>query len=101
MDDPLRPARAELFGKKGEPDPTAVELAPENEDAARVYMMARNQVVSTGMGVADISIPAVKIVMELLGVKAQLACLNRVRWLFHHFLERRADEGRGLEPGEV
>lgn len=52
-------------------------------------MMTRRQVVTSGMGgqIVDISIPAIKIAMDLYGVKNQMACLNRVRKLFHHFLE--------------
>ena len=65
---------------------------------AQVYMMTRRQVVTVGMSgqIVDISIPAVKIVMDLFGVKDQVACLNQVRKLFHHFLET-TDAGRGLE----
>lgn len=69
-----------------------------NEDAAKVYIMTRRQVVTAGMGQAvDISIPAVKIAMELYGVKDQLDCLNMVRRVFHK-MEERKDEGRSLEP---
>lgn len=52
-------------------------------------MMTRRQVVTMGVNgqIMDISIPAVKIAMDLCGVKDQMACLNRVRKLFHHFLE--------------
>ena len=53
-----------------------------------VYMLTRRQIVTVGMGqVVDISLPAVKIAMDLYGVKDQPACLNRVRKLFHHFLK--------------
>ena len=71
-----------------------VELEDENEEAAKVYMLTRRQVVAMGMGgqIVDISIPAVKIVMDLFGIKDQAACLNRVRKLFHHFLERQVSE---------
>jgi hypothetical protein len=67
-----------------------VDLAPENDTEAAVYMMTRRQVVTAGMSgqIVDISIPAVKIAMDLLGVKDQVSCLNRVRKLFHHFLEK-------------
>ena len=66
-----------------------VELWSENEEVSRVYMLTRRQVVTVGMGqVTDISIPAVKIAMDLCGVKDQAGCLNRVRKLFHHFLEK-------------
>lgn len=75
-----------------------VELMERNEDAAKVYIMTRRQVVTAGMGQAvDISIPAVKIAMELYGVKDQLDCLNMVRRVFHK-MEERKDEGRSLEP---
>lgn len=75
-----------------------VELLDENEDAARVYMLTRGQVVTAGMGKAiDISIPAVKIAMDLYGVTHQLECLNKVRRAFYRMLEK-SDEGRGLEP---
>ena len=67
-----------------------VDLKPENDIDAAVYMMTRRQVVTAGMSgqIVDISIPAVKIAMDLLGVKDQAACLLRVRKLFHHFLEK-------------
>jgi len=66
----------------------------ENEEVAQVYMLARRQVITVGAGqVADLSIPAVKIVMDLYRVRDQKACLNRVRRLFHHFREKK-DEGQ-------
>ena len=71
-----------------------VELWSENEEVSKVYMLTRRQVITVGMGqVADISIPAVKIAMDLCGVKDQLGCLIRVQKLFHHFLEAPGDEG--------
>lgn len=67
-----------------------VELMEENAEAAGIYMLTRRQVVTVGMGeIVDISIPAVKIAMDLHGVRDQKACLNRVRRLFHHFRERK------------
>jgi hypothetical protein len=70
-----------------------VDLSPENDIDAAVYMMTRRQVVTAGMSgqIVDISITAVKIAMDLLGVKDQVACLNRVRKLFHNFLEKSDD----------
>lgn len=60
-------------------------------------MLVRRQVVTMGQGQSvDISIPAIKIVMDLYGVRDQLACLNRVRKLFHHFLEK-TDASGNLE----
>lgn len=64
-------------------------LTPENAEVVDVYLRVRNQIVSVGMsGVADISIPAAKIVMDMLGVKDQLGCLDKVRHLFHEFRPR-------------
>jgi len=61
-------------------------LLPENTKAAEVYMVTRNQVITAGMGqVIDISIPAIKIVMDLWGIHDQKKCLNKVRSAFHHF----------------
>jgi hypothetical protein len=75
-----------------------VDLLEENEESAKVYMLTRRQVITAGEGqIIDISIPAVKIAMDLCGVENQLVCLNRVRKLFH-LMEGKADEGRGLEP---
>ena len=62
------------------------ELLPGNEDAVNVYLLTRNQVVMIGMEtVADISIPAVKIMMDLLEVMDQRDCMMKVRHLFHEF----------------
>jgi hypothetical protein len=59
---------------------------PENREAAEVYYMTRNQIITAGMRqVIDISIPAVKIVMDLLGVRDQKTCIMKVRRAFHHF----------------
>jgi len=70
-----------------------VELKEENEDAAAVYFLTRRQVVTVGAGqVVDISIPAVKIAMDLYGVKDQRDCLNRIRRVFHHYLKDQGNE---------
>lgn len=56
-------------------------------------MLTRSQVITAGMGqVIDISIPAVKIAMDLFHVKDQLTCLNKVRALFYRMQEN-SDEG--------
>ena len=70
-----------------------VVLWRENEVDAQVYMLTRRQAITAGADgqIIDISIPAVKIAMDLYGVKNQAACLNRVRKLFHHFLEAKDD----------
>lgn len=61
------------------------EVLPENREALDVYLLARNQVVTVGEGVADISFPAVKIVMDVLGVVDQRRCFLKVHGLFHEF----------------
>jgi hypothetical protein len=67
-----------------------VELSAENEDVANVFIMTRDQVITAAMGeVIDISIPAIKTVMDLFGVKDQKGCLLRVIRVFHHFLAKK------------
>ena len=49
-------------------------------------MISKNQIITAGMGqVIDISIPAVKIVMDLWQVKDQKKCLSKVLSTFNHF----------------
>ena len=88
--DQCRAAYAERIPLEEPPCHTCyVELMPENNEAMEVYMMVRSQYITAGMGqVVDVSIPAVKIVMDLLGVHDQLKCLNKVRATFHHFLKK-------------
>ena len=63
-----------------------VDLMPINAEAAEVYMITRNQMITAGMGqVIDISIPAVKIVMDLWQVTDQKKCLSKVLATFAHF----------------
>ena len=70
-----------------------VELLDENEDAATVFMLTRRQVVTADQGqIIDISIPAVKIAMDLNGVKDQKECLLKVRRTFYHFENERRGE---------
>lgn len=63
-----------------------VELMVENEEVAAVYMMCRGQVITAAEGrVIDISIPAIKAVMDLFQVEDQKDCMTRVVNVFHHF----------------
>lgn len=51
-------------------------------------MATRGQFITAGMGqVIDISIPAIKIIMDLFpgGISDQWSCLSKVRAAFHHF----------------
>ena len=81
----------EAYGERTPPEepPCAkcwVDLMPENRQAAEVYMVTRNQLITAGMGQAiDISIPAVKIVMDLWQVSDQKKCLSKVLAAFDHF----------------
>ena len=93
MDDPLHSVRQELLAKRGEGETDAVELLPENREAATIYMLTRNQIILAPSGHAiDISIPAVKIAMDLHGVVDQKGCLDKVVGLFHHFEEKRRQD---------
>jgi hypothetical protein len=61
-------------------------LLPENQETVDVYLISRGQVVTAGMGsIVDISFPALKVAMDMLGVKDQRGCFNKVRHLFHEF----------------
>ena len=57
-----------------------VELAAENEETAAVYMATRHQYITAGQNnvPVDISIPAVKIVMDIYNVGDQRKCLESV-----------------------
>jgi hypothetical protein len=90
MCDQCRAAKAKCDPPAEPPCATCwVELMAENRQAAEVYMITQNQFITVGMGqVVDISIPAVKIVMDLCGVQDQKKCLSKVRAVFHHFLKK-------------
>lgn len=64
-----------------------MDLLPENEEAGAVFMMVRGQVISAEIGerrrIVTLSIPAVKDVMDIYGVKDQQRCLGRVMRLWH------------------
>ena len=96
MDDPLHSVRQELLLKR-DPSGASVEAAivilqEENREAATIYMLTRNQIILAPSGHAiDISIPAVKIAMDVHGVVDQKECLAKVLRLFHHFEEKRRE----------
>ncbi len=69
-----------------------VDLLEENEEAAICYMQARGKGVTVGERVVDLSIPAVKILMELAGVKNHRECMNKVFSTFHYFLNKQRKE---------
>jgi len=89
---PTCPECKELFAERKPPEAPPcescrVELQVENEDAAHIYMLTRRQYITAEQGrVVDISIPAVKIAMDLYQVRNQRDCLMKVRNAFHYFM---------------
>lgn len=77
-----------------------VELISGNEEVAAVYMTARRQYVTGEHGrVVDLSIHAVKIVMDLYGIADQRTCLKRVLKTFY-VMQGKSIANR-MEPGEI
>ena len=65
----------------------------ENQDAGKVYIMCRNQVITAGMGeVVDLNLQTVKTVMDLYNIKDQRECMEKVTKTFRHYLSKRRDE---------
>ena len=77
--------------RRGEPPPCdscIPPLMPENVDAINVYLLVRNQVITVGMGeVVDLHFPSVKIMMDMLEVKNQRQCFDKVLYIFHDWLK--------------
>lgn len=70
-------------------DDCFVKLQDCNKEIAEVFMITRRQYITAGMGQpVDISIPAVKMVMDMKGMQDQYKNLSIIRRLFHHFLRR-------------
>lgn len=68
-------------------------MLPENEEAVNVYNIAGGQILTAGMGdVIGLSIPAVKIVMDLCDVVDQLLCLKKVMIIFSEVQKLMKDE---------
>lgn len=72
-----------------------VDLAEENEEAARIYQIVRGQIITRFNGqaddVIDLNYQAIKVVMDMYNVKNQRAVFEKIRKTFYHFL----NEGRG------
>ena len=70
-------------------DTCRVALLRENEDAANIYMLTRQQVIvmhtENGPKALDISILAIKATMDIYKVQDQRECLLKVLKTFHHF----------------
>jgi hypothetical protein len=80
-------------------DTCRVVLAEENEEAAEIYMLCRDQIITRHNGkydtVVDISIPAVMGAMDIYpgGIKDRWTVLNRVRKLFFQMRENEGEDG--------
>ena len=73
-------------------DGCRVTLLAENEDAALVYMITRRQYITGEYGrVVDLSIQAVKIVMDRYGVQDQRRCLEKVLKTFYAVMAKQAE----------
>ena len=65
------------------------ELLDENKDAAKIYIIARHQVITNMGRIMDIDIKAVKALMDIYKVVNQVDCLDRVRGVFYHFVGKK------------
>lgn len=87
------PGCREIYGMRTPPeDPPCNEkcpervLLPENEEAARIYMMTRGQVISIGDTVIDINHLALWAAIDRVGVNDPLRCFEMVTKVFYHML---------------
>lgn len=60
---------------------------PGNVEAVKVWAECRTQVIAGVGGIIDINILAVKVVMDLHGVKDQRKCMEKVRMMFDEYRE--------------
>jgi hypothetical protein len=59
---------------------------PGNAEAVKIWDRSRTQVIAGVGGVIDINVLAVKMLMDLYGVRDQRTCLEKVRILFSEYL---------------
>lgn len=92
--------RMDLEGKQPPCDTCRVDLMPENQEAATVFMDCRNQKIfeirltDNGMPYSqliDINIQAVESSMRIHRVKDREDCLSKVRHCFYHFESQRGE----------
>lgn len=65
-----------------------VILLPENEDAAKIYQIARGQVVSVGENIYDINHVALWKDIDRYKVREPVRVFELVTRVFHHFLSK-------------
>ena len=73
-----------------------MDISDENYEIARVYLAARTHWITNGKEIIDIDIRAVKVAMDIYGVKNQKNCYERVRNLFNEMRHSRLDK---IVPG--
>lgn len=67
-----------------------IDLIDSNQNAGKVFMMCRGQIITAGMGdIIDINLLAVKAVMDIEGIKNQRDCLKKVHMLFSYWNKSR------------
>jgi hypothetical protein len=92
---PTCPACRNMYGNRNPPEEPPcitcrVELSEANQAVSAVYMLCRRQYVTAENGrVVGVSIPAIKAIMDIYGVRKQAECLERVLAVFYHFENRR------------
>ena len=69
-----------------------VDLMEENDEAARIYMLCRGQVIVGGDQVLDINHMAVWEAIDRYGVQEPVGCFEKVNRAFHHMLARQREE---------
>lgn len=87
-------------GIEGEPpcDTCRVFLDPENEDAAKIYLMVRNQTITRFNGQYDVPVGLDhNAVWNMIDhwptkIKDPMECFSRVISTFHHFLKEERDD---------
>lgn len=95
---PNCPGCKDIYGNRSPPeeppcDTCRVELSADNQKVAAVYMMCRHQYVTAEEGrIVGLSIPAIKIMMDLNEVKNQKECLERVIRMFYLFANKKQDK---------
>ena len=61
------------------------EVAPEDQEIVRVYQMVQGQIITEPDKARHLNYMAVKMVMDLYGIRDQKRCFEQVVKLFKHF----------------
>jgi hypothetical protein len=65
------------------------DIFPENKDALEVFFLVEDQVITAGMSgkVISLSLPAIKVAMDICNIRNQRDCARRVKRAFSFLLE--------------